>query len=95
MTTPSNEQLATQIREVDQRSQRRHKSMLSTINKFKADINEQLAPFHDYLVGIEAIDKNDAKTTRSGGVVIDPKIADIIKWLVAAVLIALGGSKYL
>lgn len=90
MPDPTNKQLEAQIKEVDRRGERRHKSMLTTINKFKAEVNEQLQPFHDYLVGEAAIEKN--KSEKGAAINISPDIIKLLT-LLAGIIMALLGAK--
>lgn len=90
-TTPTNEQLAEQIERVDKRSEKRHKSVLSSLTAFKKEMRDQLQPFHDYLVGQDAINKNQASINK--GINIDPKVYDLIKWLILIVGTLVGVSR--
>lgn len=92
MPTPTNQQLAAQIREVDKRGERRHKTVLNALSKFKIEVREQLAPFHDYLVGQAAIDKNEQSMNKKGAISLDPKIADLIKWLILIIGTIVGAK---
>lgn len=56
--------------------------MLATLSKFKADIHNQLQPFHDYLVGQDAINENQSNINRRNAINLDPKVYDLLKWLI-------------
>jgi phosphate uptake regulator len=93
MNSPTNTELAAQIKEVDKRSEKRHKSVLTTITGFKKEMRDQLQPFHDYLVGVEAVNKNKDTLSKQGNISIDPKVYDLIKWLILIVGTIVGVNK--
>lgn len=93
MSNSKYDQLAAQIKTIDERGERRHKSVLATITKFKIEMRDSLEPFHDYLVGQDAINKNQATVNK--GINIDPKIYDLLKWLILIIGTLVGASKFL
>lgn len=84
---PSNSELAIQIDKVDKKVDRKFRAMNTSLNNFKSEIQVQLQPFHDYLVGQEAIDKFGKK---SSGISIPADIIKILLWLVAIIAALVG-----
>lgn len=57
-TQPTNHELAKKIDAVDKKVDSKHKSLVSSFAKFRHEIRKELQPFHDYLVGQEAVEKS-------------------------------------
>lgn len=88
MTQPTNTDLAKKIEKLDIKVERKHNILTAAFNKFKKEIRNELKPFHDYLVGQEAIDK----AKRQGTISISNEVWNILKWLIL-IIGALVGVK--
>lgn len=88
MPHPTNQQLAEQIQKIDDKVDRKHSSMVAAFAKFRTEIREALEPFHDYLVGQDAIDKASKKS--SGNV--PPELWWLIKALVLIIAATVGAK---
>lgn len=80
----NNDDLADKIEAVDKKVDRRFSSMNQKLDNFKTEVNEKLQPFHDYLVGINALKES------SKGINLDPKVYDLIKWLILIIGAIIG-----
>lgn len=95
MTNKSeHQQLADQIEAVNQKVDRKHKALSTTVNrtvnKLRDDMMELWQPVHDYVVGQKAIKAErganpmplpipDPGTTPSNGTKIPPIVTDLVK----------------
>lgn len=58
--------------------------------EMKTYVDDKIAPLHDYFIGQDAINKN--QSTVNKGINIDPKVYDLIKWLVLIIGTIVGAK---
>lgn len=100
MSRPTNTELAGQIKTLENKSNNRHKSILNAFSRFKKEIRAELKPIQDYLVGIEAIEKNEEQQARNkkdspitaGSITIPEKVWEVVKLLIIIIAVLVGAK---
>lgn len=88
---PTNQNLSDRIEKLDDKVERKFHNMNTAFTKFRSDIRGQLQPFHDYLVGIEAVNKASTSDKGNGRNIIIPQIVwDVVKWMVLIIATLVG-----
>lgn len=89
MTQPTNKKLADQIQAVNNRVEKQHKSMLTSLNTFKNEVWDYVRPLHDYIEGEKGYQRG-VKENKAGGISITPDVIKIILWLIAIIAALVG-----
>lgn len=89
MSGDEHAKLAKSIADLDKKIVRQGITFSRKIAKFEEKLMEKLEPLFQDFTGRNYVAKNKANSSIN----IDPRFFDVIKWLAAAVLIALGGKE--
>lgn len=85
------------------------KTLSTDLNSFKHSVNEkfktmedalktikpQVQEVHEWIIRSEGFESGRASVKKDGTINFDPRVFDVVKWLVLAVVLALGGAKFL
>lgn len=71
-----------QIENLEKKMDRKFNKVYRDFRDFRKEVRDKLQPFHDYLVGVEAVKEEHGNKSDAKHVNISPEAWNVIKWLI-------------